>query len=437
MNRRVIMKLQLVNEQVLEWKMNQSLMQSIQILQLSSMELMEYIKEIEKENPLIEEVNYHDEIFSYRSSSTNDSLTPGEINASELTMYDQLKRQLYTLHIPEELRPIVLFGIDSINENGYLDIDMSLWGEQCQATEEQVDQALHIIQSLEPAGIGARSLSECIKLQLDIREDDVPFLYDLMENHLEWIAEENIDLISLHYDKDPLNVKDLLEQIKACHPKPGHLLDKKIDNYVIPEATIYKEDGKWQLSFYSWSSPKITINEDYYSIKDMNIEKQTANYIKQKQHQIEMIKKAIAYRSSTLERVIQCMLEKQLLFFEHGTHMLKPLTLKDIADELGLHISTISRAISHKYVQTPTGIVPLNFFLQSGIQQNNGSKTAAVAVKQLIAELIEKEDKRKPLSDEKIRKKLKTNYGIKIARRTVMKYREQLQLPSSTKRKEK
>lgn len=428
------MKLQLVNEQVLQWKMNQSLMQSIQILQFSSTELVDYLKELEKENPLIEEINYDDANIPYRSSTDN-TIAPGEINANELSMYDHLKKQLYTLNIPEGMRPIVLFGIDSINESGYLDIDLLLWAEQCQTTVEKVEQALKFIQSLEPAGIGARTLSECIVLQLNIPSEEVPFVNDLLNNHLEWVAEEDVEAVATHYEKSPAYVKELFDQIKTCHPKPGHLLDTKIDHYIIPEASIYKENGKWHLSFYSWSAPKLTINDDYYRMK--GIGKETEKYIKEKQTQVEMVKKAIAYRSNTLERVIQCIIEKQSLFFEHGAHMLQSLTLKDIADELELHVSTISRAIAQKYVQTPTGILPLNFFLQTGIKQTNGTKAAASAVKKFIVDLIDSEDKRKPFSDEKIRRLLADHYDITIARRTVMKYREQMQIPSSTKRKER
>ncbi len=429
----MVMKLQLVNEQVLQWKMNQSLMQSIQILQLSNTELVDYLKELEKENPLIEEINYDDPTLPY-GSSTDDVIAPGEINASELSMYDHLKKQLYILHIPEKMRPIVLYGIDSINENGYLDVELQLWAKQCHATLEQVEQAVKLIQSLEPAGIGARTLSECIILQLKISAADKPLVHNLLENHLQWVAEEDVEAVANEYGKSETYVKGLFAQIKACHPKPGHLLDTKIDHYIIPEASIYKENGKWQLSFYSWSKPKITLNEAYFHMEGVG--KETEKYIKEKQTQIEMVKKAITYRGDTLERVIQCMVEKQSLYFEQGTHMMQPLTLKDIAEELALHVSTISRAIAHKYVQTPNGILPLNFFLQSGVKQSNGTKASALAIKNMIADLIAQEDKYKPLSDEKLRKLIAEKYTIQIARRTVMKYREQLQIPSSTKRKE-
>ncbi|MYL40158.1 RNA polymerase factor sigma-54 [Virgibacillus salexigens] len=427
------MKLQLVNEQVLKWKMNQSLMQSIQILQFSSIELMDYIKEVEKENPLIDEIQYQDDLTYYHSSADNNTAA-GEINAKELNMYEQLKKQLFMLDIAEEIRPLVLFGIDSLNESGYLEVEMELWAEKCHSTINHVEQALLHIQSLEPAGIGARSLSECIRLQLDTSMHDPLFLEDLLENHLDWIAQEEIPTISSSYQLPESYISELLEEIKNCHPKPGQLLSTKQSSYIIPEASIFKESGKWVVTFFSWGSPTLQLNQDYKQLMDR--EKQTVDYLKNKWKQVEDLKKAISYRRNTLERVIQCIMEKQYLFFENGIHFLQPLTLREIAGYLDLHISTISRAISNKYVQTPNGVLPLNFFLQTGIQQKNGSKTSTFVIKRLITEFIDNENKQKPLSDKKLMDKLYQEHGIEIARRTIMKYRKQLNLPSSAKRKE-
>ncbi|MEC5425358.1 RNA polymerase factor sigma-54 [Virgibacillus sp. C22-A2] len=427
------MKARLVQEQTLQWKMNQSLLQAIHILQFSSVELIDYIQEISKENPLIEEVNYDYDIAQYRSSNSSSAVI-GEINQAELTMYDQLKKQLYTLDITKEIKPLVEFGIDSLNEDGYLEIDLDLWADKCNSTIKQVEQALSMIQSLEPVGIGARNLSECIVLQLQSLPVYRPFIKNLMTEHLEWIAEENISAITKHYDTNDTQVKKIIEQIKSCHPKPGRLLITKRPDYIIPEASIYKEMGMWKISFYKWNAPTIKINKTYEDLKDL--EKEAADYLKEKYKQVDWLKQAISYRTSTLERVIQTIVEKQYMFFEHGAFMLQPLTLREISNELDIHNSTISRAISNKYVQTKHGVLPIKFFLQSGIRQENGKQTAAFAVKQLITELIQHESKHKPLSDEAIKNKLAEEFGITIARRTVMKYREQLGIRSSMKRRD-
>ncbi|GAB3057325.1 RNA polymerase factor sigma-54 [Virgibacillus ainsalahensis] len=426
------MKQRLVQEQKLQWKINQSLLQSINILQFSSVELIEYIQEVSKENPLIEEVNYDYDIVQYRSQG-NEQPAIGEINQTELSMYEQLKMQLYTLDIAEEIKPVVYFGIDSLNEDGYLDVDLDLWAKKCDTTIENTENALEMIQTLEPVGVGARTLSECIIIQLRAMGHTESFIENLLEDHLDWIAEEDIKAISDYYDVSETSVLELIKSIKSCHPKPGQLLVNQKPDYIIPEAEIYKEDGIWKISFYKWNSPKIELNQSYANFK--SDDKKTREYLKEKYNQVDWLKQAISYRSNTLESIIQNVLEKQYTFFEYGTFMLRPLTLREIAADIDVHVSTVSRAINNKYIQTNQGVMPIKFFLQSGIRQASGKQTASIAVKQLILEIIQYENKAKPLSDEAIKKRLEGEFGITVARRTIMKYREQLQIPSSTKRK--
>lgn len=345
-------------------------------------------------------------------------------------MYEHLKSQLYTLNVPDELESVVTFGVDSLNDDGYLEIDLKLWAEKCKTTLEKTDQALALIQSLEPAGIGARTLQECIRLQM---KESYPFLEALLLEHLNWVAEENISAISEQYQLTEDKAIVILDQIKSCHPKPGKLLASPSMEYIIPEANIYEENGKWKISFYKWNSPAIVINESY---SDLVVnEKEAADYLKDKYKQVDWLKQAISFRSNTLEKVIRNIVEKQQMYFEHGTFMLQPLTLKEIAAELRLHISTVSRAISNKYVQTKHGVIPLKFFLQSGVRQADGQQTSSFVIRQLIFELVKHENKQKPLSDQMIKNRLQDEFGISIARRTVMKYREQLGIAASTKRK--
>ncbi|MFB4167898.1 RNA polymerase factor sigma-54 [Virgibacillus sp. JSM 102003] len=419
----------LKQEQTLQLKMNQSLLQSIHLLQFTGIEIIDYIKEISKENPLIEEVNYDYEITNYKNSNA-DQPSIGEINQATLSMYEQLKSQLYTLNVPSDLEPVVSYGIDSLDDDGYLDIDLSIWAENCNTTIEKVEQSLALIQSLDPTGIGARTLQECIQLQMDA---SYSFIGELLQEHLDWVAEENITGISDQYQLTKDKARDMLEDIKSCHPKPGKLLSQTSTEYIIPEANIYEEDGKWKISFYKWNSPAIEINESYANL--MASEKDAKEYLKDKLKQVDWLKHAISFRSNTLEKVIRNIVDKQQMYFEHGSFMLQPLTLKDIATDLRLHISTVSRAISNKYVQTKHGVIPLNFFLQSGVKQASGQQTSSFVIKQLIFELLKHEDKQKPLSDQMIKNRLDEEFGISIARRTVMKYREQLGIASSTKRK--
>ncbi|WP_188454089.1 RNA polymerase factor sigma-54 [Virgibacillus oceani] len=426
------MKQNLSQVQSLQWKMNQSLLQSIHLLQYTGMELIEYIEEISKENPLIEEINFDHDLASYKSVSASLPAI-GEINQKELTMYDQLKQQLYTVNLTDEIKPIILFGIDSLNENGYLDISLELWAEKCNTTEMKVQEALTLIQTLEPSGIGARTLQECIHLQLKQMQFYQPFMEELLMMHLDWIAEENDEAICEHFGVAIEVVDEIFRQVKACHPKPGQLLSASAPEFIVPEAHIYNENGNLKISFYKWNTPIIEITEEY---KDLSSFKgDAAVYLKEKYKQIDWLKQAVSYRKQTLERVIQSIVKRQYMFFEHGSFMLQPLTLKEIAYELGMHVSTISRTITNKYVQTKHGVISLKFFMQSGVPQRDGKQTASFVIKQLMKELIEYEDKQKPLSDEMIKKQLYNEFGITIARRTVMKYREQLNIPASIKRK--
>lgn len=425
------MKQELSQQQTLQLKMNQSLLQSINLLQLTGVELIEYIQEIAKENPLIEEVNYDFEISNFKNSNAEQPAI-GEINQANTSMYEEIKSQMYTLDIPDELKPVVLFGIDSLNEDGYLDIDLKVWAGKCQTTIKKVEQALTFIQSLEPAGIGARTLQECIKLQM---KDPYPFMEELLEEHLDWIADEAISSISEKYGITADQAVDILDQVRSSHPKPGQLLSPKSPEYIIPEATIYEEDGKRKIFFYKWHTPVIEINQSYASL--VTDEKEAVDFLKDKYKQVDWLKQAISFRGNTLEKVIRCIVEKQQMFFEHGTFMLQPLTLREVAAELSLHISTISRVIANKYVQTNHGVIPLNFFLQQGVMQSDGQQTASFVIKQLMVELINYENKQKPLSDEAIKLRLQDEFSISIARRTIMKYREQLGIASSTKRRKR
>jgi len=408
-------------------------MQSIQVLQLSSTGLLAYIKELAKENPLIEEIDDHYD-FAYVHSPSSEQFEIGEVNAASLTMYDRLKKQMFTLNIPEELNPVVEYGIYSINENGYLETDLESWAENCHTSIDMVALALNFIQSLEPAGIGARNLAECILLQLKQMGHQELFLKDLLKSHMEWIAGQNSSDIADKYQLTEEQANEIIDHIKLCHPKPGQLLSEEKTEHVIPEASIFKENGLWKLSFYKWSAPTIKVDTTYKQTMD-TLDKETFNYLQEKYKQIDCLNQAIRYRTSTLELVIKKIIEHQYKFFENGPHTLKMLTLQQLADELDLHVSTISRTISNKYVQTIYGVLPIKFFLQSGVKQENGQQTAAYVVKKLIAQIIDSEDKYKPLSDDAIRKKLKTEKRIEVARRTVMKYRKQLNIPSSIKRK--
>lgn len=423
------MQQSLVLKQALSWKMNQSLHQSIEIMQLSGIELYEYVQKVAEENPLIEDIRPIDQ--QVLTQFHGDSNAFENMNASKKNMYEQLKENVYMLSIPEErIKEAVLFGIDSLNENGYLDITLEDWAAQCQLSVEETERALTYLQSLDPPGIGSRNLQECIHLQLKEMDSDYSFLDDLFENNLVLIAEEDVEALAERYAVTEDEAGRLITNMKLCHPNPGKLLEDEEIEYIVPEAAVFKENGDWRLSFFHWSSPQIQIREDILLV---DMPKEGADFLKEKKKELEMLDQAIQYRGKTLEQVLRIIVNTQAAFFEEGITALKPLTLQEIADVLDLHVSTISRAISHKYLQTDFGILRVKYLLQREARKGEG--IARVVVKQYVREIIADEDQTRPLSDEKIRRKLEELYQVNVARRTVMKYREELGIQSSSKRK--
>lgn len=423
------MKQGLFQQQTIQRKINQTPIQSLHMLQFTSLELYEYINEISKENPLIEEVIYDFDIRPAKYK-TEETVSFADINPSKKSVYDQLKEQLITSDLHNNLRKVVEYGINSLDEAGYLDISLEEWAENCGITTNITEIALAELQKLEPTGIGARSLGECLLLQLKEMAGYESYMEELLLEHLDWIADYKYETIIEKYSLTEIELSQLNKMIQSCNPKPGQLLSRSEHEYIFPEANVYKDKGSWKITFYNWAAPKIVYNKLYIEHAD----KATEHFLKAKKEQIEWIRKVIAYRTSTIELVIRGIVDKQLDFFENGLLHLVPMTLNDIANELKLHISTISRAITNKYIQTPHGVFPAKFFFQSGLKQGE-REVAAIVLKSLIHDIIKNEDKINPLSDEKVKRKLSADYGLAIARRTVMKYRQQLRIESSVKRK--
>lgn len=423
------MKQGLFQQQTIQRKINQTLIQSLQMLQFTSIELYDYINEISKENPLIDEVIYD---FDFQPAKYNraDTITFTDMNPSVNSVYDQLREQLITIDLHKELRQVIEYGIGSLDEAGYLDISLEEWAENCGTIVDITKRALAEIQQLEPYGIGARSLGECLLLQVKQMKEYEPYMEELLLEHLDWIADYNYEAMKEAYSLTEAEILQLNKMIQSCNPKPGQLLERAEFEYIYPEANVYKADATWKITFYNWTAPKII----YSKLHIEQADEETKQFLKAKTEQVEWLKKAISYRAATIELVIKRIVDKQRAFFENGILHLVPMTLSDIAAELNLHISTISRAINNKYIQTPHGVFAIKFFFQTGLKQGK-EKVAAIVIKNLVRDIIEKEDKENPLSDEKMKEKLNRDYGINIARRTVMKYRQQLKIGSSVKRR--
>jgi RNA polymerase sigma-54 factor len=314
--------------------------------------------------------------------------------------------------------------------------------------EEELDKAIGKLQTFDPPGVGARNLSECLLLQYESRKDMDPFVMTMIRNYLEELASNKIKQIASREGVELETVLDAKEEIRTLDPKPGlhfgsGMVRADRNRYVKPDVLVEYDPNKdepeerLKVEIMSGDVPTLRINKFYSQMlrAEKVAPKKTLSYIREKLQAAKFIQESILRRQDTITRVTRRIFEIQEGFFEHGVKGLKPLVLKEVADFCDLHESTVSRVTNSKYVQTPRGLFSLKFFFTSGTTTDEGEDISSRHVKKVLKELIDAENKKKPLSDSKLQKLLEEQ-GIKIARRTVAKYREELGVLSSSKRKE-
>lgn len=441
--------------------MTPELRQAIQLLQYNSLELNEYINKEMQENPLLEmenvaidgenvvKVDKEQEIdwkeylekyddFSYRPQVDKNQK---EYNLESFTTYDLTLRehlisQLTLVKLNPQQYKIGEYIIQSLNENGYLNISLEDIASQLKASLDDVESILEIVQTFEPLGVGARSLEECLLIQVnasDIKGELIKkiikeYLNDLGHNRLLKIAkEENLDL---------LKVQRACDFIRTLEPKPGRSFQGNYEDikYVVADASIQFIDGEYIIQINDSTGPKLNINNFYKSLIKEDGDKETSEYLSNKLNSAMWIIKSIEQRRETIYKVIESILKFQLEFFKEGDKSLVPLTLKDVAEDIEMHESTISRATNGKYVQTPRGLFELKYFFSTGLSSLIGDDVSSTSIKSIIKDIIDSEDNKKPLSDQKIADILKGK-GNSISRRTVAKYRDELEIPSSSMRR--
>jgi RNA polymerase sigma-54 factor len=439
--------LQLQQEQKLI--MTQELQLAVKILQLTSYELNEYIEEQLIENPLLEAeekareeehirlqnlVSYGDDDKDYyRDDSEDEDVSPINFVSQTISLWEHLKEQLNLIPISQKYREVGEYIIDNIDENGYLTVDGDDITLKHNITAEEAEKVINLIQNLEPAGICARSINECLLLQIKARglHDET---YENIINHmLEDVARGKIAAISRENGISIEEAQEYIDVIKSLDPKPGIRFSNETTRYIIPDVIVEKIDNKYVVSINDEFIPSIKINNTYKRILN---DKDSAgyNFVKERLNAAVWLIKSIEQRMITIKRVVDAIIRHQYDFFESDMD-LRPLTLKQIAHETNLHESTISRAIKGKYVQTPKGLFEIKNFFIRGIQSQSGEEIGTNKIKQLIKQIIEKENKAKPLSDQQI-SDMVSKEGFSISRRTVTKYREEMDIQSSSKRKE-
>jgi len=326
--------------------------------------------------------------------------------------------------------------VGDIDERGYLTVSLEDVAIARVATVRDVEIGLKVVQAFDPPGIGARDLRECLLLQLERRERKGSLAYRIVSRYLEELGRNHIPRILSGLRISSSEFHEALDEIRGLHPFPGTLLAPGNTNFIIPEVTVEKdESGEWQVLTNRDCVPRLGISHYYLNmLKKADTSQEVKTYIRQKIADSKVLIKALGQRESTIERIAKSLLIFQRDFFDNGIHGLKPLVLNTVAEDIGVHETTVSRAVSGKYIKTPHGLMPFKFFFSSGLGTTDGEMVSSRSIKQMIEELVQDEDSSKPMSDQKLAAQLKER-GFNVARRTVAKYREELGiLPSNLRR---
>lgn len=459
--------------------MTPQLQMAIKLLQLSRLELMDMIRQEMEENPALEEVqetapeeqpaeqsetepadiptikevtveekinndidwnNYIDEYnssgkihFEAEKKDTPDFET---FIASKKTLYEHLLWQLAMTFPTKEEEQIGSLIIGNLNENGYLDVTIEDLAKMNDFAPEKVEQVLSRMQAFDPIGICARDLKECLLIQARHLSLDGTIVTDIITKHLHHLENKNFKAISKALKVSINDVVSAVKVIKGFEPRPGRQFSDEEPQYIIPDIFVYKMEDDFVIVLNDDGMPKLRVNNFYK--KATNREKisgKTKDYIHEKLRSATWLIRSIHQRQKTIYRVMESILRFQRDFFEKGIAYLRPMVLKDVAEDIGLHESTISRVTTNKYAYTPQGIFELKYFFSSSINRIHGGAIASASVQEKIRQIIDSEDPKKPYSDSKIKKILKES-NINIARRTIAKYREMLGVLSSSKRKQ-
>lgn len=449
-------------EQQQKLLMTPELRQAIAILQMSTLELGEYIEQELQENPFLEikemdegnesekEIVESDTKIEELMEYYNDrdiEYTPGnrdEENPSLETfltkrpsLYEHLEFQLRLACKKEEDLVIGNYLIGSIDRNGYLCVDLNEVVQQLHVSYEKAEEVLKMIQSFHPHGVGARDLSECLLIQLSYYGKENNIATEIIKNHMEDLAKFKLNKIAQVLGVTVNQVQDVYDLIRTLDPKPGLQYSSGDDvKYIMPDVFVEKVEGEYVVIVNDMNFPRLIVNNVYKRIltQNDNFTQDAKKYLEEKMGSAIWLIRSIEQRRMTLFKVARCIVDIQKEFLDKGLDYMKPLNLRQVAELVDVHESTVSRATTNKYIQTPQGLFELKYFFSSGVDSFGSKKVSSKSIKHMLSEIINDEDSRKPLSDESIVQLLKQK-GIKISRRTVAKYRQELGIPSTMARK--
>ncbi|GLH64357.1 RNA polymerase factor sigma-54 [Parageobacillus sp. G301] len=433
------MRAELLQEQRLKLSLTKELTQAIELLQYSAVELQSFLYEQSLENPFLEIRDYRlKRNFRNLSDKEKQQWIENMSTYSE-TLSSYLTAQLPALSLSEHEERIVHYMIACLDEDGYLRVNIEEIAERFAISKQEAEKALQIIQSLEPAGVGARNLQECLYLQLKRLPYRDEFAEQIIQHHFSLFVEKAWKTLAKQLGVDIASLQRVWDLIRTLEPRPGIHYTKERPHFIVPDIIVQRsEEGDWRIFYNEDVHPELIWNRVYEQKISSCQDGQVHAFVKDKYRQFLWLAKSLEQRKQTLLNIMHVIVDKQKQCFETGFAALKPLKMREVAEEIGIHESTVSRAVKNKYVQTPFGTVELRRFFSSAVSSVYMDEDAAssVKVKMFIKQLIEQENKQQPLSDQKIADLLHEQYGVVISRRTVAKYREQLHIPSSAKRKQ-
>lgn len=468
--------------------MTPQLQQAIRLLQLSSLDLQQEIQDALDSNPLLETVEEFDgdlqpetnseqdtsavdtdqamanegmpndlpldstweDTYSAGSSpsskgsgagiaSEDDYVYQGETSES---LQDYLLWQMRLSHFSEVDERVGEIIIDSIDENGYLQQDLEdvLSAAQRDFPETEMDEVcvvLKRIQYFDPIGVAARDVGECMCLQLNQLVPETPWLNEartVVSEHLQLLANRDYRTLARKTRLKEPELKEIMRLIHTLQPRPGENFQQRESEYVIPDVSVRKHQNRWIVELNPDALPRIRVNEGYAALSKQARNTEDGNYIKHHVQEARWFIKSLESRNETLLKVANCIVQRQQAFFEYGEEAMRPMVLNDVAESIDMHESTVSRVTTQKFMHTPRGIFELKYFFSSHVGMEDGGECSSTAIRAFIRKLIAAERSEKPLSDSKIAE-LMAEQGIKVARRTIAKYREAMNIPPSNQRK--
>ena len=436
------------------------LQQSVKLLQLSALECVQELNQAIAQNPFLEEQadgpaepdetreqaeekaeerSAAEDLDFSSSSGTGTSSSGGddapdwtEWTASPSTLGDSLREQLLLLGLGERDYALANLVVDALDEDGFLRQPLEDLVSFSDALEPgELETALRIVQTLEPSGIAARSLGECLSLQLQAMDRNEPgreLALDIVTTKLDMLAARDHSKLQSALRCSEAQMREAMELIRSLDPRPGSKVGTFEPRAIVPDVIIRKEKKKWVVSINAAIYPRIRVNQQYADCFRHAREGETT-LLAQHLQEARWLVRNLEQRFLTIQRVAEAVVARQKNFFDYGDLAMRPLTLREIADELGLHESTVSRATSHKYMATPRGVVAFKRFFSRQLATTSGGSCSATAIRALLREFIAAEDRRNPLSDVQLTELL-ADRGVKVARRTVTKYRRSMQLPA-------